>query len=360
MKAKERCRIAMTNGTPDRVPVIPQICPPHAIRMLGLDYEKTILEMIRRPELMNEYDFACAKAYGVDGMRAWTVPDPMDVVKVEDKWYGVNPRTGKRLGEVDFQGGGGILPSDEPSIHTQDDIDAIPVVPADEIVKSGRLASIEKIIREGGDDLFVIGAPGHFTVEAITFKRGKAQAMIDLMDEPDFCHKIMEKFLAVVIENAKALAAVGVDALYIGDTYGGVISPSQFNEFCVPYIKRFVQAIKGKGPLVYLHICGNSTRILEMMADTGVDCIEPLDPLGGVSVKDAKARVGKRVALMGGVHTVKLAHGTLQEVIDDTHRCLSEGAPGGGYILAAGDKLPTETSPEKVHAMMNAAKQFTY
>jgi len=143
MKAKERCRIAMTNGTPDRVPVIPQICPPHAIRMLGLDYEKTILEMIRRPELMNEYDFACAKAYGVDGMRAWTVPDPMDVVKVEDKWYGVNPRTGKRLGEVDFQGGGGILPSDEPAIHTQDDIDAIPVVPADEIVKSGRRASIE-------------------------------------------------------------------------------------------------------------------------------------------------------------------------------------------------------------------------
>ena len=33
-------------------------------------------------------------------------------------------------------------------------------------------------------------------------------------------------------------------------------------------------------------------------------------------------------------------------------RCLSEGAPGGGYILAAGDMLPTETSKEKVEAMI--------
>ena len=36
------------------------------------------------------------------------------------------------------------------------------------------------------------------------------------------------------------------------------------------------------GLKIYLHICGNSNPILEMMASTGVDAIEPLDPLGGV------------------------------------------------------------------------------
>jgi uroporphyrinogen-III decarboxylase len=244
----------------------------------------------------------------------------------------------------------------------------IPVRPAEDILKSGKLDSIKAIIKEGGEDLFVIGAPGCFTVEEITFVRGKAQAMMDILDDPDFCHAIMERALAASIQTSLALAAIGIDALYIGDTYGGVISPDHFREFCVPYIKRFVKAIKGlpaagdrrKRPLVYLHICGNSTRILEMMADTGVDCIEPLDPLGGVKVADAKQRVGRRVALMGGVHTVKLAHGTLQEVVADCRRCLEEGAPGGGYILAAGDMLPTETSREKVEAMLNAARNYIY
>jgi uroporphyrinogen-III decarboxylase len=360
MNAKERVRIAMTNGTPDRVPVIPQICTPHAVRRLGLDYEKTILETIRNPELLNELDYQCVRSYGVDGMRAWTLPDPMDVVQVDGKWYGRDPKTGRRLGEVDFQGGGGIVPSEEPVMHTDDDIDRIEVPAVDEILQGGRLDSVRKIIRDAGNDLFVIGAPGYFTVEYITFQRGKALAMMDLLDRPEFCHRMLEKALAVAIQNALALAAVGVDGLYIGDTFGGVISPGQFREFCVPYIRRFVQAVKGKGPLVYLHICGNSTRILELMADTGVDCIEPLDPLGGVSVADAKRRVGGRVALMGGVHTVKLAHGALRDVVDDCRRCLVEGAPRGGYILACGDMLPTETSREKVEAMVNAAKNYTY
>jgi uroporphyrinogen-III decarboxylase len=360
MKAKERVKIAMSNGKPDRVPVVPQICTPHAVKMLGLDYETTILEAIRRPELLNKLDYECCKRYGVDGMRAWILPDPQEVVQVEGRWYGRDPNTGKRLGIIDFEGGGGILHSEEPTLNTLEDIDRISVTPADQIVKSGKLNSIKEIIKDAGEDMFISSAPGFFTVEYLTFVRGKTQAMIDLLDDPDFCHRALEKSLAVAIQNALALASIGVDGLYIGDTYGGVISPAQFKEFCVPYIKRFVAAVKGKGPLIYLHICGNSTRILEMMAETGVDCIEPLDPLGGVSVADAKKRVGKRVALMGGVHTVKLAHGTLSEVKADIHRCLSEGSPGGGYILAAGDMLPTETSKEKVEAMLEMAKDFKY
>lgn len=71
-------------------------------------------------------------------------------------------------------------------------------------------------------------------------------------------------------------------------------------------------------------------------------------------------RFADRVALMGGVHTVKLAHGSLEEVKEDVQRCLSEGAPGRGYILAAGDMLPTETSREKVEAMPAAAKTYRY
>ena len=39
MTPKQRAKIAMSRGTPDRVPVIPQICHPYAIRMLGLDYK---------------------------------------------------------------------------------------------------------------------------------------------------------------------------------------------------------------------------------------------------------------------------------------------------------------------------------
>lgn len=364
MNAAERVRIAMRGGKPDRVPFIPQICVPHATRALGLDFEATLLDVVRNPARMNRLTFDCVKQYGVDGLRAWMPPDPLEVVKVDGVWYGRDPKTGKQLGQVDFNGGGGVLHPEDSTIQTREDIDAIPAPTAEEVLKSGKLDGIRAIVEEAREDYFVISSPGAFTPEYLTFVRGKEQAMVDLMDQPDFCHYAQEKALKAAVQNALALARIGVDGFYIGDTYGGLVGPNGFKEFFLPYFKRFVAELrtrlKEKCPLIYMHICGNSTKLFELMADTGVDCIEPLDPLGGVQVHDAKKRVGKKVALMGGVHPVKLARGSLEEVKADIRRCLGEGAPDGGYILAAGDMLPTETSREKVMAMLEAARGYTY
>ena len=356
MTPRQRVLTAMTGGKPDRVPFIPQICVPHAVRMLGQEFESTLLDVVRNPLRMNALTFDCVKAYGVDGLRAWPPGEAMDVVNVDGIWYGRDPQTGKRLGRVDFEGGGGVVPSEEPTIHTEEDIDAVPVVEAEDILESGEFDGIRAIIQEAGDDYFVISAPGAFTVEYLTFVRGKRRALMDLHDRPDFCHRALEKALAVTIARARALARIGIHGLMIADVYGGVIGPAHFQEFCVPYFKRFVQAIKGYGIPIYMHVCGKSGCILELMADAGVHCIEPLDPLGGVQVADAKRRVGGRVALMGGIDTRLLAHGTLPQVRTDAERCLRQGMPGGGYVLACGDMLPTETSPDKVRMLIEMCK----
>jgi len=356
MTPRERVATAMRRKMPDHVPFIPQICVPHAVRMLGLDFEATLLDVIRNPLRMNALTFECVKRYGVDGLRAWMPGQALDVVNVDGTWHGRDPQTGARLGRVDFEGGGGVLPSEEPTIRTEEDIDAIPVVPAQEILRSGRLDGVRAIVEEAGDNYFVISAPAAFTVEYLTFTRGKQQALMDLIDRPDFCHKTLEKATEVAIQQGLALVAVGIHGIMIADVFGGVMSPAQFKEFCVPYFQRFVRALRGRGPLIYMHVCGRSTGIFELMADTGVDCIEPLDPLGGVVVADAKRRVGHRVALMGGLDTRLLAHGTLEQVRADAMRCLSEGMPGGGYVLACGDMLPTETSPEKVRMLVEIAR----
>lgn len=364
MKPVERVRCAMTNGTPDCVPFIPQVCVPHAVRMLGLDFEATLLDVIRHPLRMNELSFACVREYGADGLRAWMPPPPCEVVKVDGVWYGQDPETGARLGRVDFAGGGGVVPPETPTINSDADLEAVPILTADEVLRSGRLDGIKAIIQQAGDDYFVISHSGAFTPEYLTFVRGKERALMDLLEQPDFCHRAQERALQRSIQNALALARIGIHGLMIADTYGGVVGPRGFREFFLPYFRRFVTELRttlgAKCPVIYMHICGNSTQLFELMAETGVDCIEPLDPLGGVRVADAKARVGKRVALMGGVHTVKLAHGTQAEVEADVQRCLNEGAPGGGYVLACGDMLPTETSPAKVRAMRDAAHSYRY
>ena len=90
------------------------------------------------------------------------------------------------------------------------------------------------------------------------------------------------------------------------------------------------------------------------MADTGVHVIEPLDPLGGVSVADAKRRVGHKVALMGGVNTLTLSSGAPEEVQAEAIRKCREGGPYG-YVLAAGDMVPPYTSMANLRAMVDVA-----
>ena len=364
MTPKQRVRTAMLGGIPDCVPFIPQICHPHAIKILGRPYEETCLNIVRDPQLMNKISFEVVKLYGVDGLRAWMPSKPKEVFEQNGLWYGRDPETGKTLGRVDFEGGGGIVAPEEATIHTEEDIEAIPIPSVEELVASGRLDSVKAVVDEAGDDYFVVSAAGAFTVQHLALTRGKLQAMVDLVDRPDFCHHSQEKALEIALQHARALCAIGVDALMIGDTFSGVVGPEWFRRHNLPYFRRFVDTIKAEygeeRPVIYLHVCGNGTPLLELMADTGVDCIEPLDHVAGVEVCEAKRRVGDRVALMGGANTVKLAHGTLAEVREDIGRCLREGAPGGGYILAAGDMLPTETSREKVELMLEMARAYTY
>jgi uroporphyrinogen-III decarboxylase len=92
-----------------------------------------------------------------------------------------------------------------------------------------------------------------------------------------------------------------------------------------------------------------------MLADTGAAVVEPLDPLGGVQVADAKRRIGQRVALMGGLNTLTLADGTPEEVRDEAIQKCREGGPHA-YILAAGDMVPPGTPLANLQAMVNVAR----
>ena len=79
-----------------------------------------------------------------------------------------------------------------------------------------------------------------------------------------------------------------------------------------------------------------------------------MDPLGGVEVADAKARIGGKVALMGGVNTLTLNSGTRDEVMAEAIKVCRQGGPHG-YILAAGDMVPPETPLENLQAMVDVA-----
>lgn len=190
--------------------------------------------------------------------------------------------------------------------------------------------------------------------------RGTQQALLDLCDNPQFAKEIMGIGTQISIGKGIAFIKSGVDAIYNDDAFASrsIISPEQYRKFCFLLHRKATEVFHRYGVKVYLHICGNSSSTLEMMADTGVDAIELLDPLGEVNLVDAKSRVGNRVCLMGGLNTLTLLHGKPEDVEREAKECIEKAGRGEGYILGAGDAIPPNSPPSNIKAMVKATIKY--
>ena len=126
----------------------------------------------------------------------------------------------------------------------------------------------------------------------------------------------------------------GLKVILLDESWVGVgVSRDVFNEFILPYDRQLVSAAQESGVLVDYHNYGRVTAVLESMADTGADALEPLTPPslnGDIQLADAKKRVGDRMALYGGFNERVLMSDKGKEVRQEVRRCIDEGADGGG------------------------------
>ena len=108
--------------------------------------------------------------------------------------------------------------------------------------------------------------------------RGPADWMMDLVDERN--HADAHALLAYCAEAACAfirlMAGTGADMVSNGDSPAGpdLISPAMYAAFAQPYEHRIVEQAHALGLPYALHICGNTTKILEGMLATGADALE--------------------------------------------------------------------------------------
>lgn len=350
---------AMRRQPTPRIPTMPQICHDTPVRIFaaedGIDWLEGMKRCIEDPALIYDYVIRLVEIVDCDGLRLFVKPEPMKIKRNGDDLLVLDRETGQRVGRIDTMGGGGFVPDElPPPVENLNDAASR----LDTMVREFTDEKME-LLRKARDRVptrFVAGAPGGITMNTYTAFRGREQAMFDFYDRPDFVRAVMDMQAEAMIQRAEKLLPTGIDVLYIGDpaASGSLISPKHFERFCLPAYQKFCHHFRDEEILIYIHICGNSGPILEMMADSGADVVEPLDPLGGVSVADAKRRIGDRVALMGGVNTLTLAYGTPEEVRAEAILKCREGGPHG-YVLAAGDMVPPETPLENLQAMVDVA-----
>jgi hypothetical protein len=192
---------------------------------------------------------------------------------------------------------------------------------------------------------------------------GYQPALLALLDAPLLCHLLLERFTRIVTAMVRCYGPHAPDAILISSAFAGAgfISREMYREFVVPYERRIVEAIHAFGLPAYTHTCGAIGDRLDLMAETGLDGIDTLDPppLGTVDLARAKAEFGSRLFFKGNldaVHEMLYADedGFRQAVMDR----LRIGKPGSGYILSSACSVAPGVSPQRLRLLSDLADEY--
>jgi uroporphyrinogen decarboxylase len=176
--------------------------------------------------------------------------------------------------------------------------------------------------------------------------------------EPEAIHHALDLAADALIAFGKACADAGSDLLHCGDSLAScdVISPKDYEKWAFPYERKVIQAWKAYGARTLLHICGDSSKVLDLYAETGVDVIE-VDHK--VDLAYARSIVGDRACVIGNVDPVTvLLQGTPETVRAAATRCLETGSDGG-FILGSGCIVPRMSPLDNVREMVATAREFS-
>jgi len=189
------------------------------------------------------------------------------------------------------------------------------------------------------------------------FVRGTTNLMIDLVEKPEWAHKLLDLCTRLVIDWLKAQhKAMGdtVEGIFILDDIVGFVNEEHYKEFCHPYLKRICDAFPKDWVKLY-HNDAEVQACLDHLPDCGFNV---LNWGKQTDIAEVKERVGDRMCLMGNVNPLEVGvRGTPEEVREATLNVLEKGGDRG-MILSVGGGTSPGMPKQNILAMLKALEEF--
>ena len=151
-----------------------------------------------------------------------------------------------------------------------------------------------------------------------------------------------------------------MDGFFFGNDFGTqldlICGLPQFDEFILPWFRKFTDQAHSYDYQVILHSCGAIHRVIDRLIDAGVDCLHPLQALANNMDAETLARDFKgRIAFMGGIDTQDLLmNGTPKDVWERTLQVKALLGPRV-IISPSHEAVLPNVPPENIEAMAKAA-----
>jgi len=247
----------------------------------------------------------------------------------------------------------------EGAVKSEKDLDTWSPPDPDESWRYEKLAELAKRYKGQRAVVAVFADPFNVANEV----RGAADHYMDFIRNPDLVDRLAGLIRDYYLRYIRNCIEVGADIIFITGDYATtkwpMLSNEHFARHVIPVLKSLIDAAKSRGAYALKHTDGNIWPIFDMIIDTGINGIHPIDPLAGMDLGEVKEKYGYRLCLMGNVNCAyTLTWGTLEEVREDVKRCIRQAARGGGFICMSSNSIHSAVKPENYVEMVKAIREY--
>lgn len=340
MSSLERVRAVLEGKIPDRLPVIPQSFM-FAAKSCGYD----IGQINQNPVVMADCHVKSREKFGYDGC----VIDVDDAALAEACGASVVYREDSVA----------VVKENDPCLKDLREIDFLKMP---DPLKDGRLNQwLETTLRVSekiGAEALVMGRADQGPFSLLCLLRGTEQFMMDVITEEEaVIQHALEWTTEVHIKFAEAQLKAGAHITSMGDAYASpnLIAPSAYRKYAYPMEKRVVERVQSQDHPYSIHICGDTTKIIEDMGKTNARILEVDWKL---DMETARQKIPESTVLMGNVNPSDPLYLGSPGQVDEKVKEIIEKTKGKGIIISSGCAVGANTKSENITAMIEAAKKY--
>lgn len=246
----------------------------------------------------------------------------------------------------------------EPPVRSAEDVEALRVLQPEQDVPFV-LETIRLLRRELDGRVPLIGFGGApFTLACYMVEGAGSRHFLALKrlmyQTPEVYAQLMDKITDTSIVYLQAQAEAGAQALQIFDSWGGLLSPSDYQRYVLPYSRRLLLALEDIGvPLI--HFVKGAGTMLDLVAMAGgqvvgLDWCTPLN--------HARDILGEGMAVQGNLDPSVLLGA--QNIIErEVRRILDENAGRPGHIFNLGHGILPEVPPENAAFLVDCVHRLS-
>ena len=247
-------------------------------------------------------------------------------------------------------------------IRSPADVEALPDVAIKEEL-AYVYAAVARIRQELAGRVPLIGFSGSpWTLATYMIEGGGSKdfriAKQFLYNHPEAMHMLLQRLADAVIEYLNAQIEAGAQVVQIFDTWGGILTPSAYQDFSLNYMRKIVQGLikESDGSTVpVILFTKNGGHWLEAIADSGCHGVG-LD--WTIGIDEARARVGEKVALQGNMDPCIL-DAEPKVIRAEVKRILEAFGSSSGHVFNLGHGITPGVDPDHVAVFVDAVHEFS-